>query len=237
MSTVTNAGALIRQVLVRLTLSLLFISHAAHSASSDFDLLLTTALTHDRTALQQHLADGNSLDLHDARGRSLVLRVTMKNDMKALQLLIELGADVDYFNPALAAGVIDQTAFLYAGAKGVNPALQLLIDAGARADIYNYYGGTALIPAAEKGHIATVKLLLEKSQVDINHVNNLGWTALMEAVLLSDGGPQHQQIIALLLAHGADPNITDLDGISALQHAQNKGYRKIVELLQQQQQH
>ena len=216
MITVTNAGALVRQVLARLTLSLLFISLAAYSASSDFDLLLKTVLAHDKTALKQHLSDGDSLDLHDARGRSLVLRVTMKNDMEALRLLIELGADIDYFNPALATGVIDQTAFLYAGAKGMNPALQLLIDAGARADIYNYYGGTALIPAAEKGHTATVKLLLEKSLVDINHINNLGWTALMEAVLLSDGGPQHQQIIALLLAHGADPNITDRDGISPL---------------------
>lgn len=214
-------------------LTSLAVSASEAGGSPNFNPVLQAALAHDRAALQQHASNSQSLDLHDSKGRSLVLRVTMVNDMEALKLLIGLGADVDYYNPQLSAGVIDQTAFLYAGAKGMNPALEILIAADARTDLVNYYGGNALIPAAEKGHLETVRLLLEQSSVDINLINNLGWTALMEAVLLSTPGKIQQQIVAVLLEQGADASIPDNEGISALEHAQNKGYDEIVRLLQQ----
>ena len=79
----------------------------------------------------------------------------------------------------------------------------------------NRYGGNALIPACERGHVDTVRLLLDRSKIDVNHINNLGWTALLEAVILSDGGPRHIEIVRLLLAAGADPNIADNDGVVA----------------------
>ena len=60
----------------------------------------------------------------------------------------------------------------------------------------------------------TVRLLLDRSKIDVNHINNLGWTALLEAVILSDGGPRHIEIVRLLLAAGADPNIADNDGVT-----------------------
>jgi ankyrin repeat protein len=200
-------------------------------ANDPFSLVLSSAINGDKQQLQQIIDSGGSIDVVDNRGRSAVLIVTMQNNIKALQLLIELGADVDYFDKSKSQEVIDQTAFLYAGAKGMNDALVLLMNVGARPDIYNFYGGTALIPAAEKGHINTVKLLLEKSNIDVNHVNNLGWTALMEAVILSDGGSVQQQIVRLLLAHGADSDITDNEGVSVLTHAQNRGFTAIVRLL------
>ncbi len=233
----TDFSALIKPALTLLiTLLMSSVAHSTETAaSSNFGPLLKAALAHNPIPLQHHLDRGHSLNLHDTRGRSLVLRATMANDMQALRLLIELGADVDYYNPQLSTGVIDQTAFLYAGAKGNNSALKLLISAGARTDIVNYYGGNALIPAAEKGHVDTVKLLLEQSSVDINLVNHLGWTALMEAVLLATPGESQRQIIALLLKHGADTSITDNDGISALEHAQRKNYQKIVALLRRHQ--
>jgi len=200
-------------------------------ASDNFNLVLTSAIDGDRQQLQQINQQGGSINVVDRRGRSAVLVVTMQNNIKALQLLIELGADVDFYEEANISGVIDQTAFLYAGAHGMNEALTHLINAGAKPDIYNYYGGTALIPAAEKGHIDTVRLLLEKSNIDVNHVNYLGWTALMETVVLGDGGINHQQIVELLLAHGADPNITDNEGVTVLDHARNRGFTPIIDIL------
>jgi ankyrin repeat protein len=85
----------------------------------------------------------------------------------------------------------------------------------------------AIIPAAEKGHLAAVQYLLEETDVDVNHINDLGWTALLEAIILTDGGPVHQQIIAELIAHGADVAIADGEGITPLQHARQRGYREI----------
>ena len=204
---------------------------AMDQTSDTFNLVLSSAINGDKKQLQQITHAGGSIDVVDSRGRSVVLVVTIENNIEALRLLIELGADVDYYDKTKSQGVIDQTAFLYAGANGMNDALILLINAGAKPDIYNYYDGTALIPAAEKGHVDTVRLLLEKSKIDVNHVNNLGWTALMEAVILSDGSSDQQQIVRLLLAHGADSDITDNEGISVLTHAQNRGFTTIVGLL------
>ena len=58
---------------------------------------------------------------------------------------------------------------------------------GADLASTNRYGGTALIPAAERGHVETVRRLIEAG-VDVDHVNKLGWTALLEAIILGDGG-------------------------------------------------
>lgn len=204
---------------------------AMDKTDKNFDLVLSSAINGDKQQLLQILQSGGSIDVVDESGRSAVLLVTMQNNIEALRLLIELGADVDHYDKAKSTGVIDQTAFLYAGAKGMNRALILLMNAGASPDIYNYYGGTALIPAAEKGHLETVELLLQNSKIDVNHVNNLGWTALMEAVVLSDGGTTQQQIVKLLLAYGANPDITDREGVSVLTHAENRGYIEIVEFL------
>jgi uncharacterized protein len=65
----------------------------------------------------------------------------------------------------------------------------------------------------------------------VNHVNRLGWTALLEAVILGDGGAAHTEIVRLLLAHGADPRIADRDGVTALEHARRRGYGGMVQLL------
>ncbi len=199
------------------------------SAPQNFHNIMKLALAGDKQQLQQL----PSINIIDAYGRSVVLAVTTQQNMQALQLLIDLGADVDLHDPTLSVEIIDQTAFLYAGAHGMNDAIDILLAAGAQSDIYNYYGGTALIPAAEKGHIETVRLLLEKSTININHINRLGWTALMEAVILSDGGKLHQQIVTLLLQHGADVSILDKEGVSLLEHAKNRGYTAMYELLQE----
>ena len=195
-----------------------------------FEQVLATALSGDGDRLKS-FADAQQLNALDSQGLSAVLHTVKLDRLDATQLLINAGANIDEFDPDLSKSAIDQTAFLYAGATGNNAALKLLLKAGAQVDIYNYYGGTALIPAAEKGFVSTVKLLLEESKTNVNHVNNLGWTALMEAVVLSNGGPDHQQIVELLLAHGADPDIADRKGVTALQHAQSKGFDEIVQLL------
>jgi ankyrin repeat protein len=96
--------------------------------------------------------------------------------------------------------------------------------------VRNRYGGNALIPACERGHVETVKLLLT-TKIDVNHVNNLGWTCLLEIVILGDGGPRHVEITKLVLAAGANPNIADKDGVSPLAHARAKAQREVAALI------
>lgn len=90
---------------------------------------------------------------------------------------------------------------------------------------------TPLLVAVWNDDLEAVRMLVEAG-VDINHVNRLGWTALLEAVLLSDGGKTHQQIVEILLKAGADREIPDFEGRTALDHARAKGFREMVNLLE-----
>jgi ankyrin repeat protein len=101
---------------------------------------------------------------------------------------------------------------------------------GADLKSTNRYGGTALIPAAERGHVETVKTLIDAG-VAVDHVNRLGWTALLEAIILGNGGDSHTEIVRLLIEAGADVNLGDSDGVTPLAHAKRQGFRRIERLL------
>ncbi len=61
-----------------------------------------------------------------------------------------------------------------------------------------------------------------------DHVNRLGWTALLEAVILGEGVPDHVETVRLLLAGGANADLPDADGVTLLEHAKRRGQHEIV---------
>lgn len=189
--------------------------------------LIIAAERGDTGEVGRLLANGTEINARDARGRTAVLAATYGHHTSTVQVLIQAGADVNIRDERL------DNPFLYAGAEGLLDILQLTIDAGADPTLTNRFGGTALIPACERGHVATVELLLTHTNVNVNHINNLGWTALLEAIVLSDGGPAHQQIVQLLIKHGADVNIPDKQNVTPLQHARSRGYTAIAQLLEE----
>jgi uncharacterized protein len=146
------------------------------------------------------------------------------NNAPLVMELVSRGGNVN------AKDSIQDSAFLYAGAEGFNEVLQLTLAAGADVASINRYGGTALIPASEHGHVETVRILIAAG-VPVNHVNNLGWTAMQEAILLNDGGPRQQEVVRLLLEAGADPDIRDPEGRTALQNAERLGYAEIAAVI------
>jgi hypothetical protein len=105
-----------------------------------------------------------------------------------------------------------------------------LIEAGADVAAKDSYNGTGLIRAAERGHSAIVERLLETG-IDVDHVNRLGWTALLEAVVLGEGGRAHVRTVRQLVNAGADVGIADEDGVTALEHARRRGFRAIERIL------
>lgn len=107
----------------------------------------------------------------------------------------------------------------------------LALGLGARADLVtSIYEGTALIAAAHLGHTEVVQHLIAAG-APLDHVNNLGWTALIEAVILGDGGAAHLATARALLMAGADPQIGDRNGMTPLEHAQNRGFRQMADLI------
>lgn len=109
--------------------------------------------------------------------------------------------------------------------------LHITSSAGADPSVTNRYGGTALIPASEHGYVDVIKELLTSTDIDINHVNDLGWTALLEAVILGNGDKKQQQTVQLLINHGADVNIPDNKNVTPLQHARKRGFKEIEQIL------
>lgn len=190
------------------------------------DPLIQAATTGDVTRIRALLAGGADPDVRGNGGMTPLLAATKADQPAAFQALLEAGADVDLQDDRL------DNPFLYAGAEGLLDILKLANEAGADPAITNRYGGVAVIPASERGHVETVRYLLTETDVDVDHVNKLGWTALLEAILLSDGGPRHQAIVALLIDAGADVDLADKDGVRPLTHARARGQTEIATLLE-----
>ena len=187
--------------------------------------LIRAAEAGDTDTVQRLVEQGADIDVRGGQGRTRGMAATHGNRFETVPALIQLGADINIRDNRL------DNPFLYAGAEGLLEILNLTIDAGADTTLTNRFGGTALIPAAERGHVEIVQTLLTRSDVNVNHVNNLGWTALLEAIVLSDGGVSHQQIVQLLVDHGADINIADKDGVTPLEHALTRNFREIETIL------
>ena len=171
------------------------------------------------------LDDGADVDERRGDGRTAVTAAALGDHVEVARVLIAAGADVDLQdsdrnNPLLVTGETGSVAMLREVLRG-DP------DLGAT----NRYGGVALIPASDRGHVEYVRAILSETEIDVDHVNRLGWTALLEAVILGDGGPDHVEIVRLLLDAGADRSIADRDGVTALEHARERGYDEMIALL------
>lgn len=176
--------------------------------------------------VEKALKNGTNANIKDNNNRSLLLIATQAGHFEMARLLVTNGADVNMQDDK------QDSPFLLAGAMGLTNFVQLYLDNGARFDVFNRYNGTALIPACERGHIETATLLAHTKAFPINHVNRLGWTALMEAVVLGDGSDKYVQIVRMLMEAGCDINIPDRQGTTALQHAKNSNYRAIAKVLE-----
>ena len=179
----------------------------------------------DLPAVKAALAKGANVNAKDENGRSLLLIATNNEQRDLAELLVKHGADVNLQAPNL------DSPFLYAGATGQTELVLLYLANGAKFDVFNRYNGTALIPACERGHVETVRVLANTKNFPIDHVNRLGWTALMEAVILGDGSGKYQQIVRILKEAGSKLDIPDKEGRTPLQHAEVRGFDHIANLL------
>ncbi|MBC6315007.1 ankyrin repeat domain-containing protein [Listeria grandensis] len=188
--------------------------------------LLRATKAKDLEQIRSLLDQGAQVDAVNSKGESGLLIATHENDIQMAQLFLKYDADVNLQDH------MQDSPFLYAGAEGRTEILRHMLSHHPDYKLTNRFGGTALIPAAEKGHLANVRLLLAETEIDVNHVNNPGWTAILEAIVLSNGNKTQQQIVQALLENGADPNIADANGVTPLQHAKEQNYHAIADMLQ-----
>jgi len=187
-----------------------------HAAAQRGDLMETERLA----------APSSALAARDAYGRTPLHIATYARQREAIKALLRAGADpgaldADRYDAVTIAAVADD-----------EETLRVLLAGGASAKLVtSRYDGTALIAAAHLGHDGVVRQLIAAG-APLDHVNNLHWTALIEAVVLGDGKARHQTVVAALLAAGASTKLADRDGKTPLQLAKSRGYAEIVQMLE-----
>lgn len=171
-------------------------------------------------------AAGADLNARDGHGRTPLHVATFAQKQDAIRALAKAGARLDLLEHDR------YDAVTIASVAGDEATLRLLLSLGASAkQVTSRYDGTALIAAAHLGHAGVVRQLIAAG-APLDHVNNLHWTALIESIVLGDGGPRHQATLQALVEAGASLKLADREGRTPLQLARSRGYTQMVATLE-----
>jgi len=180
----------------------------------------------DTAEIEKLIADGEKPNIQDSKSRTPLHVAAFFRHHEAARALLRLGANPN----ALEADRYDIVTI--AAVANDLEMLRLALDGGASArNVTSRYDGTALIAAAHLGHAEVVRVLIA-AKAPLNHVNNLGWTALMESIVLGNGGRDHTETLRALVQAGADVNISDRQRVTPLQHARKRGYVEMARILE-----
>ena len=180
----------------------------------------------DTAEIDRLAAAKADLNVRDGNGRTPLHVAAFAGQREAIKALVKHGADINLLDKDRYDGVT------IAAVANDEETLRVLLAQGASAKLVtSRYDGTALIAAAHLGHAGVVKQLISAG-APLNHVNNLHWTAAIEAVVLGDGGPRHQETLRALIAAGANLQLADRQGNTPLQLAKSRGYKEMVQMLE-----
>ena len=179
----------------------------------------------DVPAIDKLAGTGAPIDARDSNGRTPLHVAIFLHHGEAARALLRHGAnpnalDAQRYDIVTIAAVADDVEML-----------KLALAGGCKAtNITSPYDGTALIAAAHLGHDAVVRTLIA-AKAPLDHVNNLGWTAVIESIVLGDGGKRHIATLEALVKAGANVNLADRAGATPLTLAKSRGYAEMVKIL------
>ena len=180
----------------------------------------------DAATIEQLIATGERPNVQDSHGRTPLHVAAHFGHQAAAQALLKGGADPN----ALDAQRYDIVTI--AAVNNDLPMLKLALAGGCDPKtITSPYQGTALIAAAHLGHAEVVRVLIAAG-APLDHVNNLGWTALIESIVLGNGGRNHTDTLDALVRAGANVNLADRAGTTPLRLAKARGYSEMVRILE-----
>ena len=176
--------------------------------------------------LKDLIAKGESPNIRDNHGRTPLHVAAFGGHHEVMRILVSAGVDPN----ALENDRYDIVTI--AAVENDIPTLKLSLELGGSAqNVTSRYDGTALIAAAHLGHFEVVQILINAG-APFDHINNLGWTALIESIVLGDGGERHLKTLKALVDAGADVTIADQRGQTPLSLARSAGYEEMVTILE-----
>jgi uncharacterized protein len=180
----------------------------------------------DAAEIARLIAAGEKVDAVDGHRRTPLHVAAHLGHQAAAQALIRGGGNPN----ALDAQQYDIVTIV--AVTNDVPMLKLALAGGCNPkNITSPYQGTALIAAAHLGHAEVVRVLIAAG-APLDHVNNLGWTALIESIVLGNGGRNHTDTLDALVKAGANVNLADRAGVSPLSLAKGRGYTEMVRILE-----
>jgi ankyrin repeat protein len=208
----------------------IFISFAqvppSSSEISGYTGLLAATARGDSAQIKALIAKGEKPNVRDAYGRTPLHIAAYSGHHEAIRVLVAAGA-----NPNALENDRYDIVTIAAVANDVST-LKIALSLGASAkNITSRWDGTALIAAAHLGHVEVVRSLI-RSGAPLDHINNLGWTALIESIALGDGGPRHTDTLRALVEAGANVNLADRNEQTPLSIARSRGYKEMALILQ-----
>lgn len=180
----------------------------------------------DAAEIGRLVAQGAPVDSRDAYGRTPLHVATFARQREAIRALVRAGGDLallenDRYDCVTIAAVADD-----------EETLRVLLSLGASAGLVtSRYDGTALIAAAHLGHDGVVRQLIAAG-APLDHVNNLHWTAVIESIVLGDGGARHQATLRALIQAGANLQLADRQGNTPLALARSRGFKEMARMLE-----
>jgi ankyrin repeat protein len=188
--------------------------------------LFAAAASGNTASVKTFIEKKETLDARDSYGRTPLHVAAHGGHRDVMRVLVQAGAnpnalEQDRYDIVTIAAVANDLA-----------TLKVALELGASAkNVTSRYDGTALIAAAHLGHVEVVRTLIQAG-APLDHVNNLGWTALIESIVLGDGGPRHTETLRALVEAGAGVNIAARDGQTPLALARRRGYAEMIKLLE-----
>jgi ankyrin repeat protein len=197
------------------------------SESTAYSGLFAAAAQGDAAQVKTLVAKGVKVDAKDGYGRTALHVAAYGSKHEAMRALVAAGA-----NPNALENDRYDIVTIAAVANDV-PTLKVALELGGSAkNVTSRYDGTALIAAAHLGHAEVVRTLI-RAGAPLDHVNNLGWTAVIESIVLGDGGLPHIDTLRALIQAGANLNLADRQGQTPLALAQARRYQTMADMLKQ----
>lgn len=193
---------------------------------SQYTGLLAAADRGDSQLIAELIAAGEDPNVRDTYRRTPLHVAAFAGHHNAMQVLVKGGADPnalekDRYDIVTIAAVADDLQ-----------TLEVSLALGCSAmNVTSRYDGTALIAASHLGHADVVRVLIQAG-APLDHVNNLGWTAVIESIVLGDGGKGHTETLRLLVEAGANIDLPDRNGRTPLSLARARNYTSMARLLE-----